>query len=246
MAGVARRLRARATSPTRSAPASRRTSRAAPTAAPRPTRWPLVARLLPHADPERFGPAPHPPRRARRAGRRDDRGRATTSATAPAALRFGLALSGATAAVAAAVLAIFVLPGGGGQEPEQHVAFRSLPPGMKIAATLEPHTFGTEIHMYVSGVRSGTLCRVFLRGPDGARRPGRHLPLPLGRRRPGGAQLRPRPLPRPRRSASAPATRPSSRRSATPTRRQPTRQPNPGGQHVTKTLPPSPCWHLPL
>ena len=25
--------------------------------------------------------------------------------------------------------------------------------------------------MYVSGVRSGTLCRVFLRGPDGARYP---------------------------------------------------------------------------
>jgi hypothetical protein len=130
----------------------------------------LVSRLLPHADPERFGPAPVPPpaladrvaatigaeRRTKRRRRR---------------VRLGLALSGATAAVAAAALAIFVLPGGGGQEPEQHVAFRSLPPGVKIAATLEPHTFGTEIHMYVSGVRSGTLCRVFLRGPGGARVP---------------------------------------------------------------------------
>ena len=36
---------------------------------------------------------------------------------------------------------------------------------MKIAATLEPRAFGTEIHMYVTGVRSGTLCRVYMRGP---------------------------------------------------------------------------------
>ena len=36
---------------------------------------------------------------------------------------------------------------------------------MKIAATLEPQAFGTEIHMYVKGIRSGTLCRVYMRGP---------------------------------------------------------------------------------
>ena len=35
--------------------------------------------------------------------------------------------------------------------------------------------------MYVRGVRSGTLCRVFLRGPTGALL-GRHLPLSLGGR----------------------------------------------------------------
>ncbi len=39
---------------------------------------------------------------------------------------------------------------------------------MSIAATLEPQSFGTEIRMYVSGIRSGTLCRVFLRSPSGA------------------------------------------------------------------------------
>ena len=38
---------------------------------------------------------------------------------------------------------------------------------MKIAATLEPQAFGTEIHMYVKGIRSGTLCRVYMRGPGG-------------------------------------------------------------------------------
>ena len=126
----------------------------------------LVARLLPHADPERFGPAPLPPaalgeRIATQIGaeRRGSRQRRR--------LRLGLALSGATAALAAA-LAIFVLPGSGGGEPAQQVAFRSLPAGVKIAATLRPQSFGTEIGMYVSGIRSGTLCRVFLRGPNGA------------------------------------------------------------------------------
>jgi hypothetical protein len=127
----------------------------------------LVSRLLPHADPDRFGPAPVPPpalaervaatigaeRRTRRRRRR---------------VRLGLALSGATAAVAAAALAIFVLPGGSGPGPEQHVTFRSAPSGVKITATLNPQAYGTEIHMYVKGIRSGTLCRVFMRGPGGA------------------------------------------------------------------------------
>jgi anti-sigma factor RsiW len=125
-----------------------------------------VAKLLPLADPERFDAAPAlPPALAGRVAaaigaerhrRRRRRG-----------LRFGLSLSGATAAATAAVLAIFVLSPGGAPSPEQHVAFRSLPPGVKIAATLSPHAFGTEISMYVSGVPSGTLCRVYLRRADG-------------------------------------------------------------------------------
>jgi Putative zinc-finger len=126
-----------------------------------------VSRLLPHADPEHFGPAPQPPpelgnriaatigaeRRFKRRQRR---------------LRMGFGFAGATAAAAAAVLAIFVLSSGEGPGPEQHVAFRSLPDGVKIGATLEPQAFGTEIHMYVKGIRSGTLCRVYMRGPGGA------------------------------------------------------------------------------
>jgi hypothetical protein len=126
-----------------------------------------VARSLPHADPAQFGPAPQPPpelgkriaatigseRRAQRRQRRR---------------RFTLGFGGAAAAAAtAAVLAIFVLGGSGGNEPEQHVAFNSLPKGVKIGATLQPQAFGTEIHMYVKGIRSGTLCRVYMRGPDG-------------------------------------------------------------------------------
>jgi hypothetical protein len=124
-----------------------------------------VAQLLPLADPEHFGTAPAPPpsladqvvatiRSERRKARRRR-------------LRLGLAFSGVTAAVAAAVLAIFVLPGDSNTGPEQHVAFASLPPGLQISANLEPHAFGTEIHMYVKGAPSGTLCRVFVRGPNG-------------------------------------------------------------------------------
>ncbi len=128
-----------------------------------------IATLLPHADPDHFEqPAPSPPadlgariaatigaeRRSRQRRRRR--------------WRLGIGLSGAAAAAAAAVLAIFVLSGGEGAGPEQHLAFRALPPGVKIAATLEPRAFGTEIHMYVSGIRSGTLCRVYMRGPGDA------------------------------------------------------------------------------
>jgi len=55
--------------------------------------------------------------------------------------------------------------------PEQHIEFAAVPDGITIDATLEPHAYGTEIRMYVRGVRSGTLCQVFLRGPRGERVP---------------------------------------------------------------------------
>ena len=128
-----------------------------------------VARLLPLADPEHFDTAPAaPPSLADRvvatirAERRAQRRRR---------FRLALAFGGATAALAAAALAFVVLPGGSSGAPERHVAFASTPPGMKISATLEPHAYGTEIHMYVKGAPSGTLCRVFLRGPNGTRMP---------------------------------------------------------------------------
>jgi hypothetical protein len=127
-----------------------------------------VARLLPLADPDRFGTAPQPP--AALGERIAATIRTERRRTRRRRLRLGFAGGVATAAVAAAALAIFVLPSGN-PTPEQHIAFGSLPPGLKIAATLEPHAFGTEIHMYVKGAPSGTLCRVFLRGPGGARMP---------------------------------------------------------------------------
>lgn len=130
-----------------------------------------VVTLLPHADPERFGPAPQPPQDLgerifatldgeRREKRRHQR-----------RLRFGFAFGGAAAALAVAILALVVLTGGSQGEPQQHVRFTDVPAGVEIGAMLEPHAYGTEIHMYVSGVRSGTLCRVFLRAADGTRYP---------------------------------------------------------------------------
>jgi hypothetical protein len=126
-----------------------------------------VAQLLPLADPEHFGTAPAPPPSL--ADQVVATIRSEQRKTRRRRLRLGLAFSGVTAAVAAAVLAIFVLPGGSNAGPEQHVSFSSLPAGLKIGATLEPHSYGTEIHMYVKGAPSGTLCRVFVRGPGGVR-----------------------------------------------------------------------------
>jgi hypothetical protein len=128
-----------------------------------------VARLLPLADPERFSrpaPQPSPQLGARIAATIGGEGRSRKRRRR----RFGFALGGAAAA-AAAVLAIVVLGGGEEAGPEQHVEFGALPGGVKIYATLEPHSYGTEIHMYVKGVRSGTRCRVYLRGPRGERVP---------------------------------------------------------------------------
>lgn len=129
-----------------------------------------VAELMPMADPDRFDTAPSPPPGLA------DRVVTTVAAERQQAgrrrrMRTGLALGGAAATVAAAVLAIFVLSGNGESAPERHVSFESLPPRMKIGATLVGHAFGTEIHVYVRGARPGTLCRVFLRDRRGNRLP---------------------------------------------------------------------------
>lgn len=129
-----------------------------------------VARMLPHADPARFeAPAPQPPPEL---GARI----ATTIGAEREQARWrwrrrvgGIVLGGATAALAAVALAIFVFGGGGDGGPERHVKFAAH--GVTIDATLEPHAYGTEIRMYVHGVESGTLCRVALRGREGASYP---------------------------------------------------------------------------
>lgn len=128
-----------------------------------------VARLMPLGDPQRFGVAPQPPpalgQRIAAAVRSEER----SAWRQRRRRRFGFVATAAAAATAA-VLAIFVARGGE-EQPAQWVAFGSLPGGVKIDAKLEPRPFGTEIHMYVEGVRSGTLCRVTLRGASGARLP---------------------------------------------------------------------------
>lgn len=128
-----------------------------------------VAALLPLADPARIeGPAPHPPADL---GARIEAQIAAESAREGRVkrrrrLRFGFGGAVAVAAVAA-LLAIFILPIGGESSPAQKVEFASVPNGISIKATLEPHAFGTEIQMYVKGMPSGTLCRVFLRDAAG-------------------------------------------------------------------------------
>jgi putative zinc finger protein len=130
-----------------------------------------VARMLPHADPERFGSTPQPPPElGARIAETIAGERKQTEKRRQRRLFGGFALGGATAALAAVVLAIFVLGGGSG-EPEQDVRFASLPQGVAIDATLEPHAYGTEIRMYVHGIASGTLCTVSLKGPGGVSYP---------------------------------------------------------------------------
>lgn len=128
-----------------------------------------VASLLPLADPARFDqPAPLPPAELGQRVAAAIGGEQRTRHARRRRRRFGFALAGATAA-AAVVLALVLFTGGEGSggDPAQHVEFGSLPGKVQISASLVPHAFGTEIHMYVKGARSGTLCRVFLRDRQG-------------------------------------------------------------------------------
>jgi anti-sigma-K factor RskA len=129
-----------------------------------------VAALLPLADPARIEqPAVRPP--ADLGARIEAQISAESSREGRVRRRRRIRLwvggAAATAAVAA-VLALIALPLDSGENsPAQEVRFASTPNGVSIDATLEPHAFGTEIQMYVKGIRSGTLCRVFLRDESG-------------------------------------------------------------------------------
>jgi hypothetical protein len=128
-----------------------------------------VGRLLALADPTRFGePAPLPPPELGERVAAAIGGERRTRRTRQRRRWFGFAFAGATA-TAAVILALVLFSGGGGsgEDPGQVVEFGALPGRVEISAKLEPRAFGTEIHMYVKGARSGTLCRVFLRDRRG-------------------------------------------------------------------------------
>jgi hypothetical protein len=127
-----------------------------------------LAELLPIADPAQLTTVPAPPAElADRIAARIARERRVKRRR-----RLAIGLSGATAAAAAAtVLLAIVLSSPGTGAGTQRVSFGSLPDGVAIGATLQPRPFGTEIRMNVHGIRSGTLCRVFLRRTDGTRMP---------------------------------------------------------------------------
>ncbi len=128
-----------------------------------------VAPLLKRADPDRLTPAPAPPPRlgeriARRIAteRRAERRRRTHRR-----LGFGAA---AAAAAAAATVAVIIL-GSSESTPSQTVAFRSLPRGASVEATLTPRPWGSDVSLQVRGFRPGTLCQVWVRGSGGRRVP---------------------------------------------------------------------------
>jgi anti-sigma factor RsiW len=130
-----------------------------------------VAKMLPHADPARFELAPQPPPElGKRIAATIEGEKQRTEQRRRRRVFGGFAFGGAAAAAVAAVLILFVF-GGGSPDAGQPVKFTDLPEGISISATLEPHAYGTEIHMYVHGVPSGTLCRVWLQGRNGASYP---------------------------------------------------------------------------
>jgi putative zinc finger protein len=130
-----------------------------------------LAELLSIADPAQLGAAPAPPVELgdRIAARISREGR--TKKQRRRRRRFAIGFSGAAAAAAAAAVlfAVVISSGGGNGNDAQHVKFAALPKGVAIGATLEPRSIGTQIRMNVHGIRSGTLCRVFLRRADGTR-----------------------------------------------------------------------------
>ena len=131
-----------------------------------------VAAVLPFADPALVDAAPKPPRSlayrvargvaAERIARRRRR------------LWIGTGFATAATAVAAVVLAL-VLAGGnpapGPAPATKRVAFASTPRGIEIGAQLAPRPWGSEISLQVRGIRPGTRCEVWVRGPDGVRIP---------------------------------------------------------------------------
>ena len=133
-----------------------------------------IAELLPMADPKHVATAPAPP--ADLGERISSRIAAEQSgARRRKRNRRGWAFGFSAAAAAAAVaVAIAVVAGGSSTESgpaSQRIAFESMPRGVSITATLRPRPFGTEIRMDVDGIRSGTLCRVFLHRHDGSTTP---------------------------------------------------------------------------
>ncbi len=131
-----------------------------------------VAEALLLADPAQVDAAPRPPRSL---AYRIARGVATERiARRRRRLRIGAGFATATAAAAAVVLAL-VLPGGNSTSTPspatKRVAFASTPRGIEIGAQLAPRPWGSELSVQVRGIRRGTRCVVWVRGPGGTRVP---------------------------------------------------------------------------
>jgi anti-sigma factor RsiW len=122
-----------------------------------------LAEILPLADPAWLTNTPVPPRGlGRRVARRVE---AERRGLRRRRLRIGATLAGATAA--AAVAAVLTFGGGSSSTGGSPVEFADLPAGVHIWSDLTPKPWGTEVSVYVHGMKPGTPCHVFLRGPSG-------------------------------------------------------------------------------
>jgi anti-sigma factor RsiW len=129
-----------------------------------------VAAVLRRADPARLSPAPAPP--ASLGDRIARRIAAERRATRRRRVRIGIGLGAAAAAATAGILLATVFSGSPSEGPAgQTVAFRDLPKGVSVNASLEPRPWGSDVSVHVYGVRPGTLCTVWLQREDGTRLP---------------------------------------------------------------------------
>ena len=129
-----------------------------------------MAVVLRRADPARLSPSPSPP--AHLGDRIARRIAAERRATRRRHVRIGLGLGAAAAAATAGILLATVFSGSPSEGPAgQTVAFRDLPKGVSVNASLEARPWGSDVSVRVWGVRPGTLCTVWLRREDGTRVP---------------------------------------------------------------------------
>jgi anti-sigma factor RsiW len=133
-----------------------------------------VARRLSLASPELVASAPEPPRdlgdrvvaRVARERRRERRRRRRTAV----AVAVAAALGAGGVAVAAVVIDAGE-PARTAAGPSETVAFRDLPPGVRMRATVAPRAWGTSVAVAVDGEPAGVQCTVWLRRADGTRVP---------------------------------------------------------------------------
>jgi hypothetical protein len=130
-----------------------------------------MAAMLERADPERLSPAPAPP--ADLGDRISRRIAAERGATRRRRLRFGFGIGAAAATATAAVLLAVSLTGSTPtQQPQpETVAFKGLPKGVSVDASLQSRAWGSDVSLHVRGFRPGTLCTVWLRRSDGTKVP---------------------------------------------------------------------------
>jgi Putative zinc-finger len=129
-----------------------------------------VGSLLSRANPDRLAPTPAPPPDLgdRIAGRIAAERRAARRRR----IRVGIGLGAAAAAATAALLIALVFTGSTpSQAPATTVAFRGLPEGVSIQASLQPRPWGSDVKVRVRGFHPGTLCTLWLRRADGTRVP---------------------------------------------------------------------------